>query len=53
MKTVVLVENAKVGMNYSYGEREYMKENNVQVFNSFLQPKGKNSYDLVITVQEN
>ena len=34
-------------------EREYMKENNVQVFNSFLQPKGNNSYDLVITVQDN
>ena len=27
MKKVVLVENAKVGMNYSYEEREYMKEN--------------------------
>jgi len=28
-----------------------MKENNVQIVNSFLEPKGNNTYDLVVTVE--
>lgn len=51
MKKVTLIKNVRVGENYTFEEREYMKENNVQIVNSFLEPKGNNTYDLVVTVK--